>query len=219
MYYSYNLFLSTPDRACVCACIYKGDWWFILVHLAIFVRPISSLHGNVQWKIFLFWLPMCWWQIFIPCSNPKCSNNLHAQISNMLFYLIDYINGNKRCFLLLQILIRKKLLNDGGGRPPDRGLPWWRTGVPAVICGKAHGIFFLFWNTELTRAMLQLPASKKFSELLREQKRAGMFWITSSVILQTFLEGMFAFIRMSADALCTFPHGNFSFTSLSHNVS
>lgn len=114
---------------------------------------------------------------------------LSAQISSVLkylicfFYLIDYINGNKRCFLLLQILIRKKLLNDGGGLPPDRGLPWQWTGVPAGICGKAYGIFLLFCNTDMTciivglfrlRCNKLLPASQKFADLHREEKLAGM---------------------------------------------
>lgn len=98
----------------------------------------------------------------------------------MLFYLIDYINDNIRCFLLLQIVIWKKLLNDEGGLPPDSWLPWQWTGVPAGIYGKANGIFC---NTDMTRITVGLfrlrcnkllPASQKFADLHREENHAGM---------------------------------------------
>lgn len=111
---------------------------------------------------------------------------LSAQIISMLkylicfFYLIDYINGYTRCFLLLQIVIWKKLLNDEGGLPPDRGLPWQCTGVPAGICGKMYGILC---NTDMTRITVRLfrlrcnkllPASQKFADLHREGNLSGM---------------------------------------------
>ncbi len=150
LHYSYNLFLSTPDQVYVCVCMYKGHWWFILVHLAVFVRPISSLHDMCGGKSFVFGC-LCADGRFLFHAATR------AQVISMLkylisfFYLIDYVNDNKRGFFPLQILIRKKLLNDGRGGPPHGGLPWRRTGVPAVICGKAHGIFFLFCNTDLTR--------------------------------------------------------------------
>lgn len=129
---------------------------FILVHLAVFVRPVSSLHSMCSGNSFFFWLPMCWWEIFIYLLKYLICFFYY------FFYLIDYINGNKRCFLLLQILIRKKLLNDGGGLPPDRGLPWQWTGVPTGICGKAYGIFLLFCNTDMTCIIVDYAATNYF---------------------------------------------------------
>lgn len=167
-------------RPCTRVCVYKG-WWFILVHLAVFVRTVSSLYSMFSGKSFFFGCQ---------CADGRFLSHaatLSAQIISMLKYLIcfffcliDYINDKTRCFLLLQIIIWNKLLNDEGGLPPDRGLSWQWTGVPAGIYGKTNGIFC---NTDMTRITVGLfrlrcnkllPASQKFADLHREENLAGM---------------------------------------------